>query len=121
MSNQEVQRRVQELERRIIDAKSLVFDSRLRLKDYLKGIQKIIDRPDIDDAKDPDKDLFLISVLEVYKMFLLKEKALYSTLNKFKTEGGLYIGFCWIPTLDNQEVMRHVEGLKDKNRNIEIP
>lgn len=106
MSNQEVQRRVLDLERRIIDARSLVVDSRLRLKDYLKGIQKIIDRPDIHDAKDPDKDLLSISVLEVYKMFLQKEKVLYSTLNKFKVEGGLYIGFCWIPTLDNPEIMR---------------
>lgn len=106
MSNQEVQRRVLDLERRIIDARSLVVDSRLRLKDYLKGIQKIIDRPDIHDAKDPDKDLLSISVLEVYKMFLQKEKVLYSTLNKFKVEGGLYIGFCWIPTLDNSEIMR---------------
>jgi V-type H+-transporting ATPase subunit a len=54
-------------------------------------------------------------------MFLVKEKALYSTLNKFKTEGGLYIGFCWIPNIDNQTVMRQIEGLKEKNRNIDIP
>lgn len=109
------------MERRIIDARSLVIDSRLRLKDYLKGIQKIIDRPDVQDERDPDRDILAISVLEVYKMFIIKEKTLYSTLNKFKVEGGLYIGFCWIPNLDNSATMRKIEGIKDKNRNIEIP
>jgi V-type H+-transporting ATPase subunit a len=54
-------------------------------------------------------------------MFIIKEKTLYSNLNKFKVEGGLYIGFCWIPTLDNQATMRKIEGIKEKNRNIEIP
>ena len=73
------------------------------------------------DEKDPDKDILAISVLEVYKMFLIKEKTLYSTLNKFKIEGGLYIGFCWIPNLDKPAIIREIEGLKDKNRNIEIP
>ena len=106
---------------RSIDARSLVIDSRLRFKDYLKGIQKIIDRSDLQDERDPDKDLFAISVLEIYKMFLIKEKALYTTLNKFKIEGGLYIGFCWIPNLENQDIMRKIEGIKEKNRNIEIP
>lgn len=82
------------------------MDSRLRLKDYLRGIQKIIDRPDLHDERDPDRDILGVSVLEVYKMFIMKEKALYSTLNKFKKEGGLYIGFCWIPNLDNEATMR---------------
>ena len=109
------------MERRIIDARSLVIDSRLRLKDYLKGIQKIIDRPDVQDERDPDRDILAISVLEVYKIFIIKEKTLYTTLNKFKVEGGLYIGFCWIPNLDNSATMRKIEAIKDKNRNIEIP
>ena len=54
-------------------------------------------------------------------MFVVKEKALYATLNKFKVEGGLYIGFSWIPKLDNQAIMRQIEGMKDRNRNIETP
>ena len=112
---------MKDLERRIIDARSLVLSSRLRLKDYLKGIQKIIDRPDLHDERDPDRDILAISALEIYKMFIVREKALYTTLNKFKVEGGLYIGFCWIPNLDNECIMRKIEGIKDKNRNIEIP
>jgi hypothetical protein len=87
----------------------------------LRGIQKIIDQSDLDDDKDRDKAILTISVLEIYKMFVVKEKALYATLNKFKVEGGLYIGFCWIPKLDNQAIMRQIEGMKDRNRNIETP
>jgi vacuolar-type H+-ATPase subunit I/STV1 len=62
-----------------------------------------------------------VSLLEVYRLFLHKEKALYSTLNKFKKEEKLYLGFCWIPKSDNQEVLHKIEALKDSNRNIEIP
>ena len=62
-----------------------------------------------------------VSLLEVYRLFLHKEKALYSTLNKFKKEEKLYLGFCWIPKADNAEVLQRVEALKESNRNIEIP
>ena len=89
------------MERRILETKSLLIASRLRFKDYLNGIQKIIDRSDLEDNKDQDKAILTVSVLEIYKIFIVKEKAVYSTLNKFKVEGGLYIGFCWIPKLDN--------------------
>lgn len=59
--------------------------------------------------------------MEVFKIFLQKEKALYTTLNKFKVEEKLYIGFCWIPVLDNKNIMREIESLKEKDRNVEIP
>jgi vacuolar-type H+-ATPase subunit I/STV1 len=55
-----------------------------------------------------NKDLNDISLLEVYRTFLQKEKALYSTLNKFKGEEKLFVGFCWIPSLDNEEVLRRI-------------
>lgn len=62
-----------------------------------------------------------MSLVEVYKIFLQKEKQLYSTLNKLKKEDKLYLGFCWIPKADRQKILSEIEGLKDKNRNIEIP
>ena len=55
-----------------------------------------------------NKDLKDISLLEVYRTFLQKEKALYSNLNRFKGEDKLFIGFCWIPTLDNEEILRRI-------------
>jgi V-type H+-transporting ATPase subunit a len=86
----------------------------MRLKEYLKEMQVVCHRAENMDAN-------VVSLLEVYKLFLQKEKVLYSNLNKFKVEDKLYIGFCWIPKLDTEDVMRKVEAIKDKNRNIEIP
>lgn len=54
-------------------------------------------------------------------MFLFKEKILYNALNKLKKEEKLFLGFCWIPKADRQTILSEIEGLKDKNRNIEIP
>jgi V-type H+-transporting ATPase subunit a len=42
-------------------------------------------------------------------------------LNRFKQEDKLYLGFCWIPKLDNEEVLMSVNQIKNKNHNIEIP
>jgi V-type H+-transporting ATPase subunit a len=68
-----------------------------------------------------NKHLDNTSVLEVYRTFLQKEKALYSNLNKFKQEEKLYMGFCWIPTIDNEEVLMRINQLKSKDHNIETP
>ena len=54
-------------------------------------------------------------------MFIQKEKILYSTLNKFKKEDKLYLGFCWIPTLDKQKILSEIISIKEKNKNVEIP
>jgi len=54
-------------------------------------------------------------------VFLQKEKLLYTTLNKFKVEDKLYVGFCWIPRQDQHEILRQVENLKELYHNVEIP
>lgn len=74
----------------------------MRLKDYLREMQKISQRQ-------AHGDNSTISLLEVYRLFLQKEKLLYSTLNKFKKEEKLFVGFCWIPKLDNEKILRQVE------------
>ena len=60
-------------------------------------MQKVTQKKIANQAPDPTA----ISLLEVYRIFLQKEKALYTTLNKFKIEEKLYLGFCWIPRSDN--------------------
>jgi vacuolar-type H+-ATPase subunit I/STV1 len=59
--------------------------------------------------------------LEIYKLFLHKEKALYISLNKLKKEDKLYLGFCWIPTSDKEKILSDVENMKKNNENIEVP
>ena len=59
--------------------------------------------------------------MEIYKLFLHKEKALYVSLNKLKKEDKLYLGICWIPTVEKERIMNDVENMKKNNENIEVP
>jgi hypothetical protein len=64
-------------------------------------MQRVSVRPRVHGEEPKDS----ISLLEVYRVFLQKEKGLYSTLNKFRKEDKLYLGFCWIPKADNYTVL----------------
>lgn len=105
-------RRIQELERRIVEARQLIGTTRFRLREYLREIQKV---------SISNSNANQVSLLEIYKMFIQKEKCLYITLNKLKREDKLYQGYCWIPKLDNKRILGEIEGLKEKNKNIEMP
>ena len=107
-----------ELAKRIIEAQHIIQMTRSRLKDYLREMQKVSQKHRMHGQEEAAVS---ISLLEVYRLFLQKEKGLYSTLNKFKKEEKLYLGFCWIPKADNSHVLHQVEALKENNRNIEIP
>ena len=112
----DIANKVRDLQGRILEASNLMKLTRNRLKDYLREMQKVNLKGDEHDNKN-----ISISLLEVYRVFLQKEKLLYSTLNKFKVEEKLYLGFCWVPRQDQHEILRQVENLKELNRNIEIP
>ena len=63
-------------------------------------------------------DLFIL-----YELFLERERLIYMTLNKFRTEAGhLLLGFCWIPA---REVAKAMQALKDVHEedptNLEMP
>jgi vacuolar-type H+-ATPase subunit I/STV1 len=62
-----------------------------------------------------------ISLIEVYKGFLNKEKVLYTSLNKLKKGEKLFLGYCWIPRCERDNTFRQIESIKEKNKNIEIP
>jgi vacuolar-type H+-ATPase subunit I/STV1 len=76
---------------------------------------------DIQKISQHKADVNTSSLLEIYRLFLLKEKALFTSLNKLKKEDKLYLGFCWIPTLDKDKIMQDVEQMKTTNENIEVP
>jgi len=42
-------------------------------------------------------------------------------LNKLKKEDKLYLGFCWIPKSDVGKVMKEIEDIKERDKNVEIP
>jgi len=53
-----------------------------------------------------------VSLLEVYKMFLNKEKTLYTNLNKLKKGEKLYTGYGWVPKSDMPHLLSEIEGIK---------
>ncbi len=48
------------------------------------------------------------SIIEEYKLFLIKEKTLYSYLNLMKIEPNHISGYCWIPKDSEEEVMSNL-------------
>jgi V-type H+-transporting ATPase subunit a len=57
----------------------------------------------------------------LYKLFLNKEKQLFASLNKFKKGDKLFMGFCWIPKCEQIDTFKLIEGIKEKNQNIDVP
>ena len=56
-----------------------------------------------------------ISLVELYKHFLYKEKAIYTQLNKLKEEDKLFHGYCWIPTTEKPGLDIKLEAIKEKD------
>ena len=52
-------------------------------------------------------------------MFLNKEIELYSNLNKFHTEDKFYTGYCWLPAIDSEEIIKELNNLR--NINLKAP
>ena len=83
------------------------------LRGFLRQVQLISQHPSAVENS--------ISLLELYKMFLNKEKILFTTMNKLKEGDKLTMGFCWIPKCQQAESFRKIESIKEKNHNIEVP
>lgn len=89
-----IKAKIDEVRRNITDSKNLTDTSRSYLKNYLQQVN-MINNPDKDISGAGDDN---VSALEVYKWFVTKEKAIYTTLNYFKQGKATYIGYFWSPT-----------------------
>jgi len=49
---------------------------------------------------------------QIYKLFILKEKAILETQNKFKIGRKLFFGFCWCPDRQFSKVQKALEACK---------
>ncbi len=70
--------KIKEIERNIIESKALTKKSEIQLKNYLIQINQL---PNVDSNKVNNGGENSTSILEVYKWFVAKEKAIYSSLN----------------------------------------
>lgn len=85
----EMHRKVTDIQRRIEDSQHLIEQTSGRLKEFLRDVQKISQHPQATENN--------ISLIQLYKLFLNKEKQLFASLNKFKKGDKLFMGFGWIP------------------------
>lgn len=53
-----------------------------------------------------------VSLLQVYKHFILREKAIYRTLNMFKSCNTLAVGLIWVPAKFEQNLLDAVEEMR---------
>jgi hypothetical protein len=56
-------------------------------------------------------DLFVLQ-----RLFLEREKLVFTTMNKFKRHGGsLLLGFCWVPKRDTNQLLNRLEELHESD------
>lgn len=60
------------------------------------------------------------SLLEIYKWFILKEKAIYIELNKLKYSEKILMGLLWCPTKFRHDLETKLDDIRNQ-RNIEGP
>lgn len=77
-----------EVKEKINKSRNLLMRSEEQLKDYLFDLNS-------SKAHDNDKD---VSVLEIYKWFVAKEKSIYFAMNQLKLHKQTFIGYMWIPS-----------------------
>jgi len=114
-------RKIVDLQSEIKSSKDLLLKTRLRLREYFQAIQHISAENVSESLRNSfsgEMDLFTL-----YKVFLEREKLVYSTFNKMKIDGGpLVTGFAWIPSRSVNTVMATITDLKDSNpQNLDAP
>ena len=109
----EIHRKIVELNRRVDDSTALLNTTTMRLKDFLREIQRISQHSQAIENQ--------VSLLELYKLFITKERLLFTNMNKLKHGEKLSLGYCWVPKADGPDTFDRVQQIKAKNRNIELP
>jgi len=102
----------------IEDATNVFQQTQSSLRDQLIIFNKL----DVNDQQEDE-----ISTIYIYKMFLAKEKALYSTLNMMKMQNTTFFGYFWAPADLETSLMQKmgqfptVRMVRYENHNIARP
>ena len=102
----DIDQKIQEVTGKIKETRQIVEVTREEVKKYLISINKV-----------EDSDT---STIQIYKWFILKEKSLYSSLNKLKAGSKLLVGLFWIPNSKIEDLNKQIIGIKE-DRNISGP
>ena len=58
------------------------------------------------------------SLIEELRLYVHKEKSIYTNMNVLNINNQTYIGYCWIPTEKSEQVMGSIKRLKEYKQNI---
>ena len=75
----------------------MIFTTKQNLRNYILEINRIDSRLDI-------------SKMAIFKWYVKKEKAVYTTMNKLALESHIFYGFLWCP-LPKHQIMREIYSL----------
>lgn len=98
--------RLQDLESKIRDSKKILTNTKNETRKYLRMINKM----------DNEES----SALAVYEWYVIKERYVYSALNKLKKGDKLFFGLYWIPNPKIATVNEAIYKMK-QDRNIHAP
>ena len=101
-----INEKINEINMKINDTRSVLSTTNDEVRNYLVKINKMQDTE--------------TSVIQLYKWFVIKEKALYENLNKLKMGDRLLVGLFWCPTSQTRYVGDEIQRIKE-NRNISGP
>ena len=93
-----MRRELQEARQQKTKIRELIQQSRQEFVNYLNVYNPLKSEEDV-------------SLVMVYKQFLLKDQVIYSTLNMFKNCGGLLVGLVWVPAKNKDEFFERRDQL----------
>lgn len=83
-------------------------------KNLLKMTKKIIEDL-LNKWSLPKSNISNCSLIEEHKVYLQKERMIYSTMNLFKTDSNIYQCKCWCPKDKEEMVIRQIQNVSLKN------
>jgi V-type H+-transporting ATPase subunit a len=101
-----INEKITEINAKINDTRSVLSTTNDEVRNYLMKINRM---------ENTDT-----SVIQLYKWFVIKEKALYESLNKLKMGDRLLVGLFWCPSSQTKFVSEEIQRIKE-NRNISGP
>lgn len=102
----DIDEKIEEIDVKIKETRDIVKVTQEELKKYLISINRL------DDTE--------VSAIKVYQWFLVKEKSLYTSLNKLKSGDRLLVGLFWLPDSKIDELNAKIADIRE-DRNISGP
>lgn len=98
--------KINEVNNKINDTRNVMSTTNEEVKKYLQSINKA--------------ENTTASAIQIYKWFVIKEKALYENLNKLKMGDKLLVGLFWCPISQTKFISDEIQRIK-QDRNINGP